>query len=52
MTVTKQHYVERLMGRIAFTAAFCCFTLHLVISLQTRQLRAGGVEIQLSGLLK
>jgi hypothetical protein len=25
MTVTKEHYAERLMGRNAFTAAFCCF---------------------------
>jgi hypothetical protein len=24
MTVTKEYYVERLMGRIAFKAAFCC----------------------------
>jgi hypothetical protein len=25
VTVTKGHYVERLMGRIVFTVAFCCF---------------------------
>jgi len=25
MTVTKEHYAERLMGSIVFTAAFCCF---------------------------
>jgi len=24
MTVTKEHYVERLISRIAFSAAFCC----------------------------